>query len=240
MLIAFFIALVVAYFENHETEKRNNDQYERIIQLKTIDSTSQAQIDSLRKDNKIAILEYIVGIKNYSAHTDEMLAKYAYKVDSINEVIVKTKGGDEPFISSPINPPVAMSFQKGNDFCFYSTIANTGKIGTTVHGTMSLAIKRDNLFYKLENATELNCNLPSGGQFTTDTNRIYNYTFKPFNDHVYLIFKLYYQDKNKHKVKTNLAYVLGGAGNRWFTAFDCQKILDSVKSARDLKFFPHN
>lgn len=88
-LIAFFIALVIAYFENHEVDKRNAKQYENIIRLTTIDSTSQAQIESLIKDSKIAQKEYVDSLINYHHYTTELLAKYGYRVDTLDNSIKK-------------------------------------------------------------------------------------------------------------------------------------------------------
>jgi len=85
----FIPVVVFAWLENSEIDKKNNIQYETIIRLKTIDSTSQAQIDSLRKDSKISQKEYVDSIINYHNYTTELLAKYGFRVDTLNKTLEK-------------------------------------------------------------------------------------------------------------------------------------------------------
>ena len=95
-VLFFVLAAIVSLISDFYT-KRTDAKKDIVLarSYKQIDSLSGAsrilinQIDTLRKENKTAHIEYDDSLKSYSISTNELLAKYGFHVDSLNNTLRK-------------------------------------------------------------------------------------------------------------------------------------------------------
>lgn len=88
IILSTLVLTAILSFVKERTNEKQQDHSSQIID--SLQGSSKAlliQIDTLKKDNKLASREYIDGLMNYHASTTELLAKYGLKVDLLKKTV---------------------------------------------------------------------------------------------------------------------------------------------------------
>lgn len=89
ILVVLIAVAVASYIKEHNNDVQQDHATKTIDSLNTYAKLLNVQIDTLRKENKVAQQEYVDSLASYHYNTTNLLARYGLKVDTLRNTISK-------------------------------------------------------------------------------------------------------------------------------------------------------